>query len=69
MRKLIRCKRTQNFLTKDGTWSSDFQKAAEFADPPEAHAAVEQFQLQEVEMYYSFHEDATSQYDFAIPLK
>jgi hypothetical protein len=68
MRKLIHSKCAYGFLTKDGTWTKDVQEAAVFADHSEARAAVEQFQLREVELYFNFSDDGTTEYDFAVPL-
>jgi hypothetical protein len=69
MRKLIRSKATKTFLTTDGQWTDQVQKAAHFPEQSEARAAVQKFKLFDVEFYYSFSEHATSDYDFALSLQ
>jgi hypothetical protein len=69
MSKLIRCRKTLRFLTKNGSWTSKLHDAARFLDHALAHAAVEQFQLCDVELYYLFGEHKTSSYDFTLPLR
>ncbi len=68
MRKLIRSKATKAFLTKRGQWTNQIQKAAEFPDQAQAHAAVLKFHLLDVESYYSFSKSGLSRYDFAVAL-
>ena len=69
MRRLIRSKATRHFLTTDGHWTGKVEKAARFPEEPLARAAVQKFQLHDVELYYLFWEDGTSQFDFTIPLR
>ena len=69
MFKLIRSKATRHFLTTDGHWTGKVEKAARFSEESLVRAAVQKFQLHNVELYYLFWEDATSQFDFAIPLR
>ncbi len=66
MRKLIRCKATQAFLTKQGTWTKDIQEAHHFPDFWAAHAATAQFPRRFIETYYSFDPAQMSQWDFAL---
>jgi hypothetical protein len=69
LHKLIRSTRTKAFLLNNGTWAKDIQKAAQFANFSLAHAAIQKFELRDIELYYAFNEHATSQYDFAISLQ
>lgn len=66
--KLIRSKATRAFLTKDGQWTAHVQNAARFTDLSLARAAMQQFQLHDVELYYFFGDGSLTRYDFAIPL-
>jgi hypothetical protein len=68
MHRRIRSKAMKAFLTPAGKWTGQIEKAADFPDVSQADAAVVQFQLQDVELYYMFGDDAASQYDFAVPL-
>ena len=69
MHKLIRSKATRHFLTTDGHWTGKVDNAAQFPEESLVRAAVKKFQLHDVELYYQFWEDGTSQYDFTIPLR
>jgi hypothetical protein len=69
MTKLIRSKVTRHFLTADGRWTGKLEKAARFTEESLVRAAVQKFQLQNVELYYLQWGDATSQHDFTIPLR
>jgi hypothetical protein len=69
MIKLIRSKATNGFLTSDGNWTPTVENAARFPEESLARAAAKQFQLQDVDLYYLYWEDATSQHDFTIPLR
>jgi hypothetical protein len=69
MRRLIRSKATRHFLTTDGQWTGKVENAARFAEESLVRAAVQKFQLHDVELYYLFWEDGTSQFDFTIPLR
>lgn len=68
MRRLIRCKATKTFLTKEGAWTSNIQEALQFGHHTEAWAARKHFGLQDVELYYSFDNAKESQYDFPLAL-
>ena len=66
MRKLLRCKRTGEFLAKDGTWTSDIQKALplfQSSAPEWLHGAA---RPQDFEIYFSFDDTGASQYDFTL---
>ena len=69
MCKLIRSKATRDFLTTDGHWTSKVAKAERFPEQFLVDAAVKQFHLHDVELYYLFGEQGTSQYDFTISLR
>jgi hypothetical protein len=68
MSKLVRSKATSQFLTIHGLWTDKIENAARFANQLLAQAAVHTFGLHNVELYYLFDEQATSQYDFTISL-
>ena len=65
MRKLIRCKATQAFLTSEDTWTKDFQKAHYFADL-QAAFAINTLPSSDVEIYYSFDPGKPSPWDFTL---
>ena len=69
MRKLIRSKATRCFLTTKGHWTGKVENAARFPEESLVRAAVQKYQLHDVELYYLFWEDGTSQFDFTIPLR
>ena len=69
MRRLIRSRRTQAFLTRQGAWTCELAKAAAFDNSATLLEAVRRFELHDVETYYSFHEHQPSQWDFAIPVR
>jgi hypothetical protein len=69
MSKLIRSKATKHFLTTDGHWTGKVDKAARFPEESLVRAAIEKFQLHDVELYYLHWEDGISQHDFTIPLR
>jgi hypothetical protein len=69
MCKLIRSRATRDFLTTDGHWTRKLKNAARFPEQSLAQAAVQQFQLHDVELYYLFWDNGTSQHDFTIPLR
>ena len=69
MRKLIRSKATRCFLTTEGHWTGKVENAARFPEESLVRAAVQKYQLHDVELYYLFWEDGTSQFDFTIPLR
>ena len=68
LRKLLRCKQTKAFLTPDGDWTQDIQKALHLSEPAEAKALSEGLNPQELEVYYSFVDHRESQWDFTLPL-
>ena len=69
LRKLIRSKSTQAFLTQDGTWTHDIASAVAFADHSAAVAAKHQLHLEgQVELYYSFDHPRPSRWDFTMNL-
>lgn len=66
MRKLVRSKRTKAFLTEDGRWTQDIHKAVIVSRPAQLEVLRKTFISEEVEFYYSFNEEADSQWDFAL---
>jgi hypothetical protein len=68
MHRLLRSKRTKAFLTAHGEWTDKIHNANHFPNHSLARVAVQKLQLRDMELYYSFNERATSQYDFAISL-
>ena len=68
-RKLIRSRATRHFLTANGHWTGKVENAAWFPEESLVRAAVQKFQLHDVELYYLYFEDGTSQFDFTIPLR
>jgi hypothetical protein len=69
MSKLIRSKATKHFLTTDGHWTGKVEKAARFPEETLRRTAMQKFHLHDVELYYLYWEDATSQFDFTVPLR
>jgi len=49
--------------------SGKVENAARFPEETLVRAAVQKYQLHDVELYYLFWEDGTSQFDFTIPLR
>lgn len=68
MRKLIRSTTTSAFLKRDGAWTLDIAIAAAFGDYVGILDTISQFDLRDVELYYSFHRFRKSQWDFVTPL-
>jgi len=66
--KLIRSSATKAFLTPDGSWTNQVQNAARFSKYSEVVAAVRQFQLQGVELYYMFSNEAPTAFDLSFPI-
>ncbi len=70
MIKLVRSLITGMFLTSDGGWTTDPAKAWEMQSAIEAQKALRQFNLEDVELYFSFGEDAVSKsFNFSMPLQ
>jgi len=69
VRKLIRSRTTRHFLTTHGHWTAKVENAARFPEESLLRAAVQKFQLHDVELYYLYFEDGPSQFDFTIPLR
>ena len=65
VKKLIRNKATRAFLTEDGAWTDDIEKARQFMGAEGASVATKQFNIQNVELYYSFNDP---RWDFTLPL-
>ena len=63
--KLIRNKATLAFFTQDARWTDDIEKAWHFTVKADASTAAKQFNLQNVELYYSFDHP---RFDFTMPL-
>ena len=68
MRKLLRSSSTKAFLTKGGTWTHDLTQAAEVTGFSGPRAATRNPSASGFEIYYSFHPNGPSQWDFALPL-
>ena len=68
LRKLIRSKWTNEFLTNEGTWTEDVQAAADFPLLGQTQQAVKRFHLRNVELYYLFGDRPQVRYDFALSL-
>ena len=68
IRKLIRYKGTQRFLTEQGDWTSEFATAKVFADFAAIEAAASQLPTSSIEIYYSFDATRQSEYDFTTAL-
>ncbi len=69
MKRLIRNKSTQTFLTSDGKWTSDYHNAWDIPEYRQALATVERLELHNVEVYYCYDDEKTSQVNFAVPLE
>ena len=67
MRKLIRSKTKQAFLSQEGSWTHDPQQARE-VDFTEAQRIAQQLGLRDAELYYHFDGQHSSEYDFGVPL-
>ena len=68
MKKLIRSKGTRVFLARDGQWTKNLEEALDCSNVQEAIAIKSKLKLEDVELYYSFHEEEAPQYDFFRPL-
>ncbi len=69
MRKLIRSRVTEKFLTTDGKWTTDVQKARHFPELWEAVALIHRSKLFNVEHYYCFGKAQRSELDFTVTLQ
>ncbi len=69
MRKLIRSTASSAFLGPDGDWTKDIAKAISFPDVPSVQKAREAFNLQGVQLYYSFDQLRRTRWDFTLGLK
>ncbi len=69
MRKLVRSKVTAKFLTTDGSWTTDVQKARHFPELWEAVAVIHRRKLRNVEHYYCFGRAQPSKWDFTVTLR
>ncbi len=67
MKKLIRSKATRSFLTKDGRWTQRIPEAWQISDVIQAVQATAQLNVDDLEIYYSFNEEETSEWDFTVP--
>ena len=66
--RLVRSKRTQEFLTPAGTWTKDIQQAARFSNQLLALEAIHKFEVSEVELYYLMGDQISPEYDFTLSL-
>jgi hypothetical protein len=69
MRKLLRCKRTKAFFTKDAGWTRDIQHALTVTEHTVPEAIRDQFKWDELEIYYSFEQSRESQWDFTMSMR
>jgi hypothetical protein len=67
MRKFIRSKKTNAFLTEKGNWTSDVESAFEFYNDNQIREAYASFRLKACELYYCFG-TKPSHLDFSFPL-
>lgn len=65
MQRVIRNKRTQRFLTEDGTWTERPAEALTFSSIPEALLACHTYRLHDAELVYRFGHD---ELDVAVPI-
>ncbi len=69
MRKLIRNQGTGLFFTTDGGWTKDRSKAWVMESVVEACKVLQEFKLQDVELYFSFFDEYSSNnFDFSTPI-
>ena len=68
IRKLVRCKVTNAFLTKDHTWTHNLREAEDFQDVRRIHVLQRELQLENVELYCLFGDEPDPRYDFALSL-
>jgi hypothetical protein len=71
VRKLLRSKTTQTFLTSDGGWTHDPLEALDIGEMPNPRGLVKALKLEDVELYYCFADDShahSTQWDFSLPV-
>ncbi len=68
MKRLIRNKTTGAFLTQDGKWTDDFHKAWDLPEYRQAFALRDQLGLRDVEVFYCYDDEATSETNFTVSL-
>ncbi len=68
MRKLIRDRKTGQFLTDDCTWTTNKDQASDFMVNGKALQNLYRHELGEIEWYYSFDDprSGTTDFDFTI---
>jgi hypothetical protein len=66
MKKFIRDKATQAFLTKAGGWARNILLAEQFADARAADLARDAYRLRGCELYYLVGEAPSELHDFTI---
>jgi hypothetical protein len=69
MTKLIRNRKTREFLAADGAWTGEVSKAKRFDSFTEARVAHRKYNLRDVEFYHLFKDSQTSIYDLSFPLE
>ena len=69
LRKLVRSKLTNHFLTSDYGWTSHIRLALDIPDVAERLALCLRLKLQDVEAYYSFDLHRRSKFDFTLPIR
>jgi hypothetical protein len=67
VKRVIR-NRTGLYWTEDGSWSSDYQEAWNFAHIADAVAAKQRYQIKEVDLVLLLHDVPTPAYDVILHL-
>jgi hypothetical protein len=68
MKRLIRNKKTQQYLTSNGTWTADHRAAMFFASGKAAQATWLAQGLQDSEEILILGDEPSAQYDIIVPL-
>jgi hypothetical protein len=68
MRRVIRSKRTRQYLRKDGTWTRFSETAKDFSNAADAVTAKERYRLGQVEIVLQMLDAPHPRYDVIVPL-
>ena len=68
MKRVIRNKKTRQFLAKDGRWTSDHTAAMVFANVKAVEAIYEAQSLKNVEEVLMVGDEPSARYDVIVPL-
>ncbi len=68
LRKLVRSKATQKFLTPAGDWTDDIGAAGDFKTKARIEEACSKFKLRDVDLYFSFSRTECLDVDITLPL-